>query len=57
MSRAASYILSSYSFIHSLTQEELLDVGHGEKNGIPIPSFDEKVLLDLCSEAKKMFLI
>lgn len=55
MSRAASYILSAYSFIHSLTQEELLDVGHDEKNGIPIPSFDEKVLIDLCADARAIF--
>lgn len=55
MSKAASYVLSAYSFIHTASQEELLDVGHGEKNGHPIPSFDEKVLTELCIEAQAIF--
>lgn len=55
MSKAALYVLSAYSFMHGLSQEELLDVGHGKKNGIPIPSFDEKVLNELCVDAQEIF--
>ena len=55
MSKSASYILSAYSFLFSSSLEKLLDVGYRFKDGNPIPSFDEKLLIDLCSEAQTIF--
>lgn len=55
MESISSYILSAYSFISSNTDDMLLDVGHRSKNGNPIPSFDENLLINLCSEATQIF--
>ncbi|KAK8892943.1 hypothetical protein M9Y10_030197 [Tritrichomonas musculus] len=55
MSKIASYIFNAYSFITGQTTEELLNTGFQLRNSNPIPSFDEKSLLDLCSEAQKIF--
>ena len=55
MKKSASYILSAYSFISALTNEQLLEVGYQSKDGNPIPSFDEKLLIDLCSDAQQIF--
>ena len=55
MRKIASYILSAYSFIFKCSLEKLLDVGYQLKNRNPIPSFDEKILIDLCSEAQNIF--
>ena len=48
--KAASYILSAYSFIFDNTLDKVLDVGYEMKEGNPIPSFDEDILIELCSE-------
>lgn len=55
MNNAASFILTSYSFIYEQPLSLLLEVGHHLKSGSPIPSFEENVLLQLCSEAKEIF--
>lgn len=55
MAQIASYILSAYSFITSHPLEKLLDVGYLSKDGDPIPSFDENLLIDLCNEAQHIF--
>lgn len=55
MSKIASYIFNAYSFITGQTTEELLNTGFQLRNSNPIPSFDEKSLLDLCSEAQRIF--
>lgn len=55
MTQTASYILSTYNFIYTYSQDKLLDVGYQFKDGNPIPSFDESLLIDLCSEAQKIF--
>ncbi|KAK8888721.1 hypothetical protein M9Y10_033455 [Tritrichomonas musculus] len=55
MTNPASYILSAYSFISKLPLEKILEVGNQTNNENPIPSFDEKVLIDLCSEVQKIF--
>ena len=47
MTQAAEYILSSYSFIATYSLEQILDVGYQSKEGNPIPSFDEKLLIEL----------
>lgn len=51
----SAYILSAYSFIFSETLEQILDVGYQSREGHPIPSFDENVLLNLCTEAQQIF--
>ena len=56
MTDVASYILSSYSFISTLSFEQLLQFGNQSMNGNPIPSFDENALIILCNEAKKVFM-
>ena len=55
MKKTASYILSAYSFLFKYSIDKLLDVGYQSKNGNPIPSFDEDILIQLCSEAKLVF--
>lgn len=55
MVEKASYVLSTYSFLISYSQEELLNVGYQSRNGNPIPSFDENLLIGLCSEAQQIF--
>lgn len=56
MLKSAQYILSSYSFIYTSPLEKLLQVGYQTKNGNLIPSFDEKLLVDLCSEAQETLM-
>lgn len=51
----ASYVLSAYSFLFTEPLSLLIDVGHQALNGNPIPSFDEKLLIDLSHEAQKIF--
>ncbi|KAK8841063.1 hypothetical protein M9Y10_027901 [Tritrichomonas musculus] len=55
MSKTASYILSAYSFLFEHLIDKVLDVGYQAKNGNPIPSFDEELLIDLCSESQSLF--
>lgn len=55
MSKPADLILSAYSFIYANTLEKLLSLGHHFKDGKPIPSFDENLLVDLCSEVQQIF--
>ncbi|KAK8876142.1 hypothetical protein M9Y10_006331 [Tritrichomonas musculus] len=55
MARSASYIFSAYSFINKYPLEKLLEVGHQSKEGNPIPSFDEDLLIELCSDAQQTF--
>ena len=52
----ASYILSTYSFIFSNPLDNLLHVGYKETdNAIPIPSFEESLLINLCTDAQNIF--
>lgn len=55
MTQTSSYILSAYNFIYTFSQEKLLNVGYQFKDENPIPSFDESLLIDLCSEAQNIF--
>ena len=55
MEKAASSILSAFSFISTLSLDELLLLGYQIKNGTPIPSFEEKLLIELCFEARNLF--
>lgn len=55
MTQPAAYILSSYSFITAQPIEHILDVGYQSNDGSPIPSFDENLLIELCSNAKHIF--
>lgn len=56
MKKHASYILSNYSSIKSLTPEKLLQVGTSQAGEeIPIPSFDENLLINMCNDAKNIF--
>ena len=55
MNTHASYVYSAYSFIDTLTEEQLCQVGHLSADGIPIPSFDEDLLIKLCQDAKRIF--
>lgn len=55
MQTSSSYILSSYSFIKTLPLEKILEVGYQSKEGNPIPSFDEKLLIELCEDATSIF--
>lgn len=55
MKATASDVFSAYSFISSLTIDELLNVGFHSKDENPIPSFDENFLIDLCSNAQQIF--
>lgn len=55
MRKTAQYILSVYSFIYSYPLEKLLDVGYQTKEGNPIPSFDQNLLIDLCSDVQSIF--
>lgn len=54
MSSSAEYILSSYSFISKCTYQQILDIGYESKEGNPIPSFDENVLIKLCEETREI---
>ena len=53
--KSASYILTAYSSITNLSLSKLLNVGYESRDGEPIPSFDENLLIDLCSEAQQIF--
>lgn len=55
MVESASYVLSAYSFIFTEKIDQILDVGYQSREGNPIPSFDENLLIDLCSEATQVF--
>ena len=55
MNTHASYIYSAYSFINSISEEQLYQVGSLSVDGIPIPSFDEDLLIKLCKDAKRIF--
>lgn len=55
MTRHASYVYSAYSFIHTISIENILQVGSMKADGIAIPSFDEDLLINLCNDAKKIF--
>lgn len=55
MTEHASYIYDTYSFIHSLPMEQILQVGNLEIDGTPIPSFDEDLLINICEDATKLF--
>ena len=55
MSAHASYIFTAYSHIRSLPLEKLLLIGNSSQEGIPIPSFDEDLLINICEEAKDIF--
>lgn len=55
MTNAASFVLTSYSFIHDQPLCRLLEVGNHSKSGHPIPSFEENILINLCLEAKNIF--
>lgn len=55
MNSHASYIFSSYSTVLSRSRDHLLQVGDLSADGIPIPSFDEDLLINLCEEAKNIF--
>lgn len=50
MNSHASYIYSAYSFIHSLDEEKLSQVGNLYAEGNLIPSFDEDLLISLCQD-------
>lgn len=55
MTDLASYIYSTYSTILSLPKEELLQVGYHTNDSTPIPSFDQELLVTLCSQAQAHF--
>lgn len=55
MNNAASLVLSAYSFIIHRDLDIVLNAGVELKNGDPIPSFDEELLIDLCSQAEYIF--
>ncbi|KAK8876473.1 hypothetical protein M9Y10_006686 [Tritrichomonas musculus] len=54
MTKTAPYILAAYSLISSDSLQHNLSVGYILEDGNPIPSFDEKSLIDLCSEAQRI---
>ena len=55
MTDYANYIFSTYKTILSLPKEKILQVGYQMADGNPIPSFDEDLLVNLCSDAQKIF--
>ena len=55
METKASHVLSAYSFISTHSLDEILIAGFNVKEGIQIPSFEESLLIELCSEARKLF--
>lgn len=55
MSETAEYVSSAYSFIYTYPLDKLLDFGYQSREGNPIPSFDEELLINLCSEAEQIF--
>ena len=55
MDNTSSYILAAYYFIFENSLDKILKVGYKSKGGNPIPSFDEKILIELCSKAEQIF--
>ena len=56
MFQHSSYILSPYLDLINLPVDELIQVGNSQiENSNPIPSFDEDLLINLCSDAEKIF--
>lgn len=55
MTKRASYIYSAYSFIHSLPEEQITQIGNLTVEGNPIPSLDEDLLIGLCEDATQIF--
>lgn len=55
MTDLASKIFATYSTILYLSKEEILQVGHNTNDARPIPSFDQELLMSLCSEAQTIF--
>ena len=60
MKTHASYIYSAYSFISTLPEDRISQIGNFEFNGIPIPSFDEeygtfcnKIITDILTKKTK----
>lgn len=51
----AAYILSAYSNLKFLSLDQLVQVGSNMDDPNPIPSFDENLLINLCTDAKKVF--
>lgn len=51
----AEYILKAFSSLQNLSPDQILQIGRSQaKNGIPLPSFDENLLINLCQDAKKI---
>ena len=56
MTEHASYIFATYSKYLSLPIDQIDQIGLNiAEDSNPIPSFDEKLLINLCSEAKNIF--
>ena len=55
MTTAAAYILKAYSSILSNQYCKIHEVGYQCKEGSPIPSFDEDLLIELCSNVQLIF--
>ncbi|KAK8895434.1 hypothetical protein M9Y10_023898 [Tritrichomonas musculus] len=56
MATHASYILTTYSTLLNLSLDKLFKVGNSQaEESNPIPSFDQKLLIDLCEDAKQIF--
>ena len=55
MKQCASYILSAYSFVFTEPHDKILNTGYQLKDGNPIPSFDENLLINLCENAQQVF--
>lgn len=54
MGKISSYILSTYSTIFAHSPKTISDVGYELKGGTPIPSFEENILIDLCTEVQEI---
>lgn len=55
MTEHASYVLAAYETFLSFPDEKLSQIGRNNEDSNPIPSFDEKLLIDLCSDAINIF--
>lgn len=52
----SSYVISTYSFIFTSSIDSLLRVGYiGSNEAVAIPSFEQNLLINLCSEAEITF--
>lgn len=57
MTDLANYILKAFSSLRDLSIEQITQFGRNQsKTEIPIPSFDENLLINLCSAAKNVFM-